>query len=237
MMKLLKHIRKYMLIILTVLVLMAMGAFVVFFALTDLKSKVKETNLANIKMDEDGNWEIPNFETPDLVYANTMEEALSFNVDYYFKRYPYMHKVNDVIKVFENDEYATMFYHTIKDSKREGLVASKFKVKETDGIKQYALMSVELTEMGGWIMSGPLQTMREFAPLYDFMSEFSINKGDRFIYGSFGTEKVKTIKIEGQSPTEVIEYMVKGKKEYFWYYENLISDKPSSQFDIEMEEE
>jgi hypothetical protein len=237
MMKLLKHIRKYMLIILTVFVLMVTGAFFVFFTLTYLKSKVKETNLANIKIDEDGNWEIPNFETPDLVYADTMEEALSFNVDYYFKRYPYMYKVNDVIKVFENDEYATMFYHTIKDSKREGLVASKFKIKMTNEKKQYALISVELSEMGGAMISTPLKTMRDAAPLYDYMSEFSINKGDRFIYGSFGTEKVKTIKIEGQSPTEVIEYLLKGKKEYFWYYENLISDKPSSQFDIEMEEE
>lgn len=236
-MKLFKHLRKYMFIILSVFVLLIMGAFIIFFTNTYVKSKVKETDLANIKIDEDGNWEIPNFETPDLVYADTMEEALSINVDYYFKRYPYMHKVNDVIKIFENDEYATMFYHTIKDSKKEGLVASKFKVKITDGKKQYALFLVDLTEMGGWIMITPLQSLREFAPLYDFMSEFSINKGDRFIYGSFGTEKVKTIKIEGQSPTEVIEYMVKGKKEYFWYYENLISDKPSSEFDIEMDEE
>ena len=235
-MKSLKHLRKYLLIILSVFVLLIMGAFIVFFAITYVKSKVKETDLANMKIDEDGNWKIPNFETPDLVYADTMEEALSFNVDYYFKRYPYMHKVNDVIKVFENDEYATMFYHTIKDTNKEGLVASKFKVKITNGKKQYALILVELSEMGGWRMSETLQAMRETAPLYDFMSEFSINKGDRFIYGSFDTEKVKTIKIEGQSPTEVIEYKVKGKKEYFWYYENLISDKPSSQFDIEMEE-
>jgi len=28
-----------------------------------------------------------------------------------------------------------------------------------------------------------------------------------------------------------------GEKEYFWYYENLISDKPSAEFDIEMDEE
>jgi len=37
-------------------------------------------------------------------------------------------------------------------------------------------------------------------------------------------------------PTEVIEYISNGKKEYFWYYENLISDKPSIELDIEMEE-
>lgn len=27
----------------------------------------------------------------------------------------------------------------------------------------------------------------------------------------------------------------KGEKEYFWYYEILINDKPSSEFDIEVE--
>jgi len=27
-----------------------------------------------------------------------------------------------------------------------------------------------------------------------------------------------------------------GEKNYFWYYKNLISDKPSSKFNIEIEE-
>ena len=48
-----------------------------------------------------------------------MEEALTVNDDYYFKRHPYMSKVDDVIKVFESDEYSVMFYHTVKDSKTE----------------------------------------------------------------------------------------------------------------------
>ena len=45
------------------------------------------------------------------------------------------------------------------------------------------------------------------------------------------------LRIEGQSPTEVIEYEFFGKPEYFWYYEDLDSDKPSAEWTIEMEEE
>ncbi len=62
------------------------------------------------------------------------------------------------------------------------------------------------------------------APAYDYLCNFGITEGNRFIFGNLGTEKVKTLKIEGQSPTEVIEYTLLGKKEYFWYYENLIEN-------------
>ena len=166
-----------------------------------------------------------------------MEEALTVNDDYYFKRYPYMSKVDDVIKVFENDEYATLFYHTVKDSRTEGLVASKFKIRFINGIKQYAVILVypEETIKGAW-RTTPIRTVRGAAAFFDYLGQFGITEGNRFIFGSLGTEKVKTLKIQGQSPTEIIEYIRKGKKEYFWYYENLISDKPSTELDIEMEE-
>jgi hypothetical protein len=62
-----------------------------------------------------------------------------------------------------------------------------------------------------------------------------ITEENRFIFGGLDPEYVKRLKIEGQSPTEIIEYTLYGEKRYFWYYENLISDKPSSQFDIEVE--
>ena len=158
------------------------------------------------------------------------------NADYYFSRYPYMSKVSDIIKILENDNYATMFYPTEGGFDEDGFVASKFMVRTINEKKQYALIMTDPGTIGGKWRENPLITARESAPLYDFLSEFGIDEEERFIYGSLGTEKVKSMKIEGKSPTEVIEYMVKGKKEYFWYYENLISDKPSAEFDIEMDE-
>lgn len=68
------------------------------------------------------------------------------------------------------------------------------------------------------------------------LSNLGITEGKRFIFGGLDTEDVKKLKIEGQSPTGIIEFPLYGEKRYFWYYENLISDKPSSEFNIEIEE-
>lgn len=148
-----------------------------------------------------------------------------------------MNKVSDIIKILENDNYATMFYHVDGGLESDGIVASKFMVRTINEKKQYALILTNPETVGGKWRSKPLITAQSSAPLYDLLAQYSINDGVRFIFGSFGTDKVNTLKIEGQSHTEIIEYNTKGKKEYFWYYENLISDKPSSQFDIEMDEE
>lgn len=234
-----KQLLKY----LGLFILIILGGFIglivllAYFGFTAPKDETAGKSSVSINIEQYGIGEIPNLKKPDSIYADTMEEALTLNSDYYFKRYPYMSKVSDIIKIFENDEYSVMFYHTVKDSKTEGEIASKFKTRKINGKKQYALELVVLEEArkGRW-RDKPLKTVRQAAPLYDYLTEFGLTEGNRFIYGSLGTEKVKTLKIEGQSPTEVIEYTVLGKKEYFWYYENLISDKPSAEFDIEMEE-
>ncbi len=232
-----KRIIKYIgLLIFAIIVLfMVLAVLIVFLALKS-KSEGSSADDSQHTIFEYGVKEMPTFEEPEPIYADTMEEAITLNAADYFDQYPYMSKVSDIIKVCENEDYATMFYHSASSSEKDGIVASKFKVKKVNGKKQYSLILTNHETIGGKGRSKPLITARRSAPLYDYLAEFSINEGERFIFGSFDTEKVKTLKIEGQSPTEVIEYMVKDKKEYFWYYQNLISDKPSSEFDIEMEE-
>lgn len=227
---------------LVIFILMIIGGFIglvgllVYFGLTAPKDETAEDGSVSINIEYSGNGKFPDFEKPEPIYTDTMEEALTRNADYYFEDYPYANKVNDIIKIFENDEYATMFYHSVKDSKIEAFVCTKFKVRIVNGKKQYAIILLTLSEVGKrW--GSRLKGFQRAAPLYDYLAEYGITEGNRFIFGTIDTDKVKTLKIEGQSPTEVIEYTVKGKKEYFWYYENLISDKPSAEFDIEMEEE
>lgn len=232
MIELLKKIGKVIFITLGSLILVAV--VLIFFTLISHKDEVDEKGSVSINFSGDGS--MLNFEKPEPIYADTMEEALLVNADYYFSRYPYMSKVSDIIKIFENENYASLFYHTEGGVEPDGFVASKFMVRTINGKKQYALIMTDPGTIGGKWREKPSITARESAPLYDFLSEFGIDEEERFIFGSLGTEKVKTLKIEGQSPTEVIEYTVKGKKEYFWYYENLISDKPSAEFDIEMDE-
>ena len=230
---LLKKIGKIVVISMIFLILIAT---ILYFLLLNLH-RYKNSSNDSVSINFSENSYTLTIKKPEPQYADTMEEALQINSEYFFSRYPYMNKVSDIIKILENDNYATMFYHVDGGLESDGIVASKFMVMTINEKKQYALILTNPETVGGKWRSKPLITANRSAPLYDLLAQYSINDGERFIFGSFGTDKVNTLKIEGQSPTEIIEYNAKGKKEYFWYYENLISDKPSSQFDIEMDEE
>ena len=233
-----KRTLKWIGIVICAIVGSAIGLFSLLIVLALISPKEKREENSSIIIEFNGNSNLPFPDKPEPVYADTKEEALTYHVDYYFGEFSYMTKVNDVIKLFENDEYATMFYHCLneKDKKVEGVVASKFKVRTVNGKKQYALTSLSPGEIGEKKFLKPLVAERTIAPLYDYLAEFSIVEGNRFFYGTTDSEKIKALKIEGQSPTEILEYTCFGKPEYFWYYENIISDKPSSEFEIEMDE-
>jgi hypothetical protein len=73
--------------------------------------------------------------------------------------------------------------------------------------------------------------------LSDFKDEFNVdNPKARFIWGLCVFDEIHTLKIEGEKPTEIIPYMAFGKTEYFWYYSDLKSDKPSSELKVEVDE-
>ena len=231
--KMLKYLGIVILIIFGIFV--ALFSLLVFLAIIAPKDQNAENGSASLKIEYNGDGEVP--EKPDPIYVDTMEEALTINPDYYFGDDTYANKVNHVIKVFENDKSATMFYISVKNLKTEAFVGAKFKVRTVNEKKQYALIDAIRSEYEGKSKIKPLKMLHIEAPAYDYLSDFGITEGNRFIFGNLGTENVKTLKIEGQSPTDVIEYTILGGKEYFWYYENLISDKPSAEFDIEMDEE
>lgn len=231
--KMLKYLGIFILIILGIFV--ALFSLLVFLAVIAPKDQSAENGSVSLNIEYNGEGKIP--EEPDPIYVDTMEDALTINPDYYFGDDTYANKVNRVIKVFENDNYTTMFYISVENLKAEAFVGAKFKVRTVNEKKQYALIHAIRSEHEGESRIKPLKMLHLEAPAYDYLSDFGITEGNRFIFGTLGTEKVKTLKIEGQSPTEVIEYTLLGEKEYFWYYENLISDKPSAEFDIEMDEE
>jgi len=214
------------------------GLFCLLIFLSLVAPKEENGGNGSIIIEYNGDISLPFPNKPELVYADTKEEALTYHVDYYFGEYPYMMNVNNVIKLLENDEYATMFYTCFNenDKKVEGFVASKFNIKFVNEKKQYALTNVNLIESNGSSRLKLIDGLHNTAPLYDYLAKYSITEGKRFFWGSTESEKIKTLKIEGQSPTAIIEYTCLGKPEYFWYYENLISDKPSAEFEIELEE-
>ncbi|MCL2606632.1 MAG: hypothetical protein FWD93_05065 [Coriobacteriia bacterium] len=47
-----------------------------------------------------------------------------------------------------------------------------------------------------------------------------------FIWGLSQTSRIHTMQIEGQSPTNIIPVQLDGEAAYFWYFEDLQTDKP-----------
>ncbi|MFR3728516.1 hypothetical protein [Lacrimispora sp.] len=232
--KIIKHIGLFILAILGLF--MGVVVLIIFSGLSSENKESIGNNSESIILEYERKGRIPTFEEQEPIFKDTMEEALIAVENYYFKDYPYMSKVDNIIKTFENDEYAALFYQSVKNSKTDGFVASKFKIRVFDGKKQYAVILVLPVESGGKQVSNELDAIRDMAVFFDYFGEFGISNESRFIFGSIQSDKVKTLKIEGQMPTEVIEYFSSGKKEYFWYYENLISDKPSTELHIEVGE-
>jgi len=236
--RLMKRTLKWIGIIICAIVGSAIGLFCLLIFLSLVAPKEESGGNGSIIIEYNGDISLPFSNKPEPVYADTKEEALTYHVDYYFCEYPYMMNVNNVIKLLENDEYATMFYTCFNenDKKVQGFVASKFNIRIVNGKKQYALTNVNLIEQSDSRRAKLIDALPRVAPLYDYLTKYSIIEGKRFFWGSTESKKIKTLKIEGQSPTEIIEYTRLGKPEYFWYYEDLISDKPSSEFEIELEE-
>ena len=71
--------------------------------------------------------------------------------------------------------------------------------------------------------------VRYFVHLYPFSSATlelaGIEAQQRPVFGLSGTEAIRSLKIEGQPVTEVIETKLDYDIVYFWYFENLLTEK------------
>lgn len=97
---------------------MVLGVLIILLAFKSKSEGSSADNSQHIIFEFDAK-EMPNFEEPEPIYADTKEEALiAVNQEIYFSDdYLYASKVSDIIKVFENDEYATMVYFSKRDPK------------------------------------------------------------------------------------------------------------------------
>ena len=239
--KVLKYIGLFLLVILGLFMILV--ALILFSAFSSENNRSTGSNSENIKVEFEGNGKIPGFEEQTPIFADTMEEALAVvNPEIYFGEDTYIDQVSYIIKIFENEKYSTMFYLSDKNSKEGSFVAAKFSIKIVDSKKQYALIDIMRQGYGNSkkrevTPEKSLSIFCQYIQVFDManLSNFGIVEGNRFIFGGIDTVDVKRLKIEGQSPTEIIEFPLYGEKNYFWYYENLVSDKPSSEFNIEVE--
>lgn len=85
-------------------------------------------------------------------------------------------------------------------------------------------------------MGDSTDVVRSYLDFIDYMKSMDVSgKNQRFVWGKHPFSNIDTLKIEGQEPTEITPYEMFGKTRYFWYYEDLESDKPGQQLEYDME--
>ncbi len=179
------------------------------------------------------------------IYYDSMQEALLNATIALELEEQYRRHIDEEIKTFENDKYALIFYRSVKDKKEEAYNYVRFNVRIKNGRKTY-----QFEQMRGSIVcynSIFLGNAREVIENYIIESgieSIGINpEEERFIYGEVCEdffeegESIENLKIEGQKPDEIIEYESFGKTWYFWYYNDLQSDKKYDELEFTIKEE
>ena len=144
-------------------------------------------------------------EIEDSHYFSSLEEAIKADnpkeVDL-----EYQNNIEELIKRFDSD---------------------KFIKKLINGSEKYAFLSSIPTEIRSNAKSvGSIKNLiRDQLTLSDYTQNMNVNpENTRFVFGDCKSKEVYKMKIEGQEPTEVIQYESCQGKRYFWYYENLESN-------------
>lgn len=188
------------------------------------------------------NGDVPDFSSDfdedtieDSKYYDTIEESLR-NAEKH-EGQEYMNNMDEIIFELESEDYVTVYYRSIKDKKLECFTMAKFKKKEIDGKVKYTPLRREYHEAkaGSWTIGSFEDHLDSLLDLLPFFSRLGPDEEKRFFYGDTKNEKIFKLKIEGQEPTEIIPYESFGETRYFYYYEDLKSDKPGSQLEFTVE--
>ena len=179
-------------------------------------------------------------------YYDTMQEALlnatiSLELEEQYRR-----NIDEVIKEFESDEYALLVYRSVKDKKEEAYNEVRFYIRRENDKKQYCFekMRGDTARYNSIYLDADAKELIEAQLIgSDIIGNIGVNPDDeRFMYGHmrgdcFGDgESMNALRVEGQKPDEIIEYESFGRKWYFWYYNDLQSDKPSSELEVTLKE-
>ena len=124
-----------------------------------------------------------------------------------------------------------LYNRSVKNEKLECYTVAKFKKKVFDGVVKYAFLTCTYNEMGAdaRVVGNFEDNLKNQLISVDYNRDMSVFPGKkRFVWGNTQSEDVFRLKIEGQEPTGIIRYDRFGREWYFWYYDDLQSDKPGN---------
>ncbi len=152
----------------------------------------------------------------------------------------YEKRMDHVLADFRNRDYVVIRF-LVYDGERMCETFMKFKTKEVNGKKKYAAISASQTydKKGGHYSSTLYHTIETELWATDFIQDLSITDG-KFAYGEIENhrlkqgEDIRAFRVEKQKPNGIIEHKHYGRREYFWYFMDLQSNKPGKDLDYEL---
>lgn len=171
----------------------------------------------------------------DAMYYDTVEEAIlhdktlaQANEENHVDA-DMLNHVSEILHTWEGEDYVTVYYRTENaDNSKQGSVLAKCRKKDFDGNTRYAYVNSQ------YVIARPEdkyiihfeKDIGSHLTLSDAMQDLNPNYPDtRFVCGYSHNENIYTLEVEGQKPDGIIEEDVYGRKIYFWYFDDLKSDK------------
>lgn len=203
-----------------------------FETFTEVSDENEEYRLynTNILADEES--------IPDSDYYESPEEALKHSKSDGRSRYSYQKNIDEIIAQFENEDYISIYFRSVKDKDTETLTFAKFKKKMIGNEKKYTFLLSNPTEVKRGTPSGDNieDWIKSRLVLSDYEQNVNIDpENSRFIYGDCTFKEIYSLKVEGQKPSNIIPYELFGETRYFWYYENIESNVEGSKMTFTLE--
>lgn len=203
--------------------------------LADNKVKDDDEENTNLTVNVTGNPFSTQESEKENIYYDSMQEALLNSTISLELEEQYRRNIDEEIKLFENDKYALLFYRSIKDKKEEAFNLVRFRIQSGENNnKQYRAehMTGHMHKYNDIYISNAEEVIESALWVSEVEKTLGINTDEkRFTYGTVCEdffeegENIENLKIEGQKPDEIIEYESFGRTWYFWYYNDLQSNK------------
>ena len=175
---------------------------------------------------------------PDSEYYASPEQAMKNSNSEADPEQIYQKNIDEEIGRFENENYVSIYFRSVKDQNTECLTFAKFKKKMIEGEEMYTFITSIPTEIERTGVSiGTLESLIEGQlSLSDYTQSINIDlENTRFVFGDCKSKKIYELKVEDQKPSGIIPYQIFGETRYFWYYENLESDIAGTQLEFTLE--
>lgn len=219
-----------------ILLLIILFVLILLSGVRNQGDKNKKTDEPEINIEFTGNLQeetMDEEEIPDSDYYSTVEEAMRHAKIQLEDEEEYQKEIDRIVASFENENYLSVFFISVKGEEEICDTFAKFKIKEIDGKKKYTFLISypSVVEKDAWYYKDLTNFLGTYLKMMDFQQEVNIDpQNTKIAWGMLrkgGMEKgenIKKLRINGKKPDVIAEYEEFGETWYFWYYADIGKD-------------